>query len=273
MFRATLLVALATVAQSRISLDPRQTSTVTVDLTKTYQTMDGFGTSETFQRANQIRALSEPLQQYALDLLFNRTSGAGFSILRNGIGSSPDSSSDHMVSIQPQNPGGPNATPKYVWDANDNSQVWLSTEAVKNYGVKTVYANAWSAPGYMKTNNNDANGGSLCGVSGASCASGDWKQAYANYLVRYLTYYKSIGVEITHLGFLNEPDLTTSYASMRSSGQQAADFVKVLRPTLNKSNYTNVKVTCCDAEGWNSQQTMMSALGSVSSLLGTITAQ
>ncbi|KAF2185303.1 glycoside hydrolase family 30 protein [Zopfia rhizophila CBS 207.26] len=233
--------------------------------------MDGFGTSETFQRANQMKALSESNQRYALDLLFNRTSGAGFTILRNGIGSSPDSSSDHMVSIQPKNPGGPNAEPKYVWDGNDNSQVWVSTEAVK-YGVRTFYANAWSAPGYMKTNNNDANGGSLCGVSGATCSSGDWRQAYANYLVQYIKYYKEVGVEITHVGFLNEPDLTTSYASMRSNGGQAADFIKILRPTLDKANMTNVKIACCDAEGWSSQASMMGQLSSVNDMLGVITA-
>ncbi|KAH7095671.1 putative endo-exoxylanase [Paraphoma chrysanthemicola] len=272
MLQVIVVIALVTIVNSRATLKSRQASTITVDLTKTYQTIDGFGISETFQRANQMKALSEPLQRYALDLLFNQTSGAGFSILRNGIGSSPDSSSDHMVSIQPKNPGGPNAVPKYVWDGNDNSQVWVSTEAVKTYGVKTVYANAWSAPGYMKTNNNDANGGSLCGVSGASCSSGDWKQAFANYLVQYVTYYKELGVDVTHLGFLNEPDLTTSYASMRSNGQQAADLIKVLRPTLDKANYTSVKITCCDAEGWSSQQSMMSSLSSVSNLLGTITA-
>lgn len=270
---AAVLAVFTATAHARTLLTSRQVSTITVDLSKTYQTMDGFGVSETFQRANQMHALSEPLQRYALDLLFNRTSGAGFSILRNGIGSSPDSSSDHMVSIQPKSPGSPSAAPKYVWDANDNSQVWVSTEAAKTYGVKTVYANAWSAPGYMKTNNNDANGGSLCGVSGASCSSGDWKQAYADYLVQYITYYKGVGVDVTHLGFLNEPDLTTSYASMRSSGQQAADFVKVLRPTLDKANFTAVRITCCDAEGWSDQQGMMSGLASVEDLLGTITGQ
>ncbi|KAH7110851.1 putative endo-exoxylanase [Dendryphion nanum] len=249
-------------------------STITVDLTKTYQTIDGFGTSETFQRANQMRALSPELQRYSLDLLFNRTSGAGFSILRNGIGSSPDSSSDHMVSIQPKNPGGANAAPKYVWDGNDNSQVWVSTEAAKTYGVRTFYANAWSAPGYMKTNNNDANGGTLCGVPGASCSSGDWRQAYANYLVQYITYYKELGVDVTHLGFLNEPDLTTSYASMRSNGRQAADFIGILRPTLDKANYTQIKIACCDAEGWSSQGAMMGELRGVenSGALGTVTA-
>jgi len=60
----------------------------------------------------------------------------------------------------------------------------------------------------MKTNGNDANGGSLCGVSGASCSSGDWRQAFANYLVQYVKYYAAANVTITHLGFLNEPDYT-----------------------------------------------------------------
>lgn len=270
-FLAALLAALTATAQAHTV---RQTSTtITVDISKTYQTIDGFGISETFQRANQMHALTPTLQRTALDLLFNRSSGAGFSILRNGIGSSPDSSSDHMVSIQPKNPGGPSSPPKYVWDGNDNSQVWLSTEAVKTYGVTTVYANAWSAPGYMKTNGNDANGGSLCGVSGASCTSGDWKKAFAEYLVQYLTYYRELGVQVTHLGFLNEPDLTTSYASMRSSGAQAADFVKVLRPTLDRANFTGVGIACCDAEGWGSQQGMMGALKGVEDMLGTITGQ
>jgi len=42
----------------------------------------------------------------------------------------------------------------------------------------------------MKTNGMDSNGGSLCGVTGATCSSGDWKQAYANYLVKYIQLYQ-----------------------------------------------------------------------------------
>ena len=58
----------------------------------------------------------------------------------------------------------------------------------------------------MKTNNNDANGGGLCGTPGASCSSGDWRQAYADYLVKYIQLYAEEGVDVTHLGFVNEPD-------------------------------------------------------------------
>lgn len=83
--------------------------------------------------------------------------------------------------------------------------MWLSQQA-KTYSVTRFYANAWSALGFMKTNGEDTNGGYLCSVSGETCASGDWMQAYANFLVQYIKYYASAGIEITHLGFLNEPD-------------------------------------------------------------------
>ncbi|KAK3367570.1 glycoside hydrolase superfamily [Podospora didyma] len=252
-------------------LEPRQATGITVDLGKTYQTMDGFGTSEAFQRAVGMQKLSETEQRKFLDLMFSMEKGAGLSILRNGVGSSPDMRDDHMVSIQPKSPGGPKATPQYTWDKSDNGQLWVSTEAVHRYGLKTIYANAWSAPGYMKTNNNDANGGSLCGVSGASCSSGDWKQAYADYLVQYIQFYAAENITVTHLGFLNEPDLTTSYASMRSSGTQAADFIKVLRPTLDKANLTNVLINCCDTMGYNVMNTMLGQMRSVESQMGVAT--
>jgi O-glycosyl hydrolase len=66
-----------------------------------------------------------------------------------------------------------------------------------------------------------------------------------------VNFYASAGVKVTHLGFLNEPDLSTSYASMLSSGTQAADFIKVLRPTLDRANLTSVGINCCEATGWN----------------------
>jgi O-glycosyl hydrolase len=45
--------------------------------------------------------------------------------------------------------------------------------------------------------------------------------------------------------------LSTSYASMQSSGTQAAEFIKVLRPTLDRANLTSVGINCCEATGWN----------------------
>ncbi len=138
----------------------------------------------------------------------------------------------------------------------------------------------------MKSSGSDSNGGSL---------SSTWFQAYANYLVQYVKYYQQEGVNITHLGFLNEPEIrfvslslsftsslqqtknqtlknkSTSYASMQSSGSQAADFIKVLYPTLQAANFSNVGIACCDAEGWNDMKSMGAALSSVSSMVAIFT--
>ncbi|NUR28237.1 MAG: hypothetical protein HOV83_20750 [Catenulispora sp.] len=50
-----------------------------------YQKIDGFGISESFNMANAIRGLGATAQKQALDLLFSTSNGAGFSIIRNDI--------------------------------------------------------------------------------------------------------------------------------------------------------------------------------------------
>ncbi|KAF8311270.1 glycoside hydrolase [Clavulina sp. PMI_390] len=246
----------------------RYAAAVTVNVTvgTTYQTIDGFGFSQAFGRANDVKNSPAAEAKMTLDLLFSTTTGAGFTILRNRIGSGGSGDS-----IEPTSPGSPSATPSYTWDGNDSGQVWFSTQAL-SYGVKTFYADAWSAPGFMKTNGVETNGGYLCGVTGETCSSGDWRQAYANFLVQYVKYYATAGITITHLGFLNEPELVTSYSSMLSSGTQAASFITVLAPTV-KSAGLNLAITCCDAEGWNDQVTFTSQLiaAGVESSLGVIT--
>jgi O-glycosyl hydrolase len=77
----------------------------------------------------------------------------------------------------------------------------------------------------MKTNYDDTYGNSLCRVANTSCTSGDWRQAYANYIVQYPLSYKASGIEVTYVGFVNEPELYERYASMNSNGTQSADFL------------------------------------------------
>ncbi|GDY42492.1 hypothetical protein SANT12839_033740 [Streptomyces antimycoticus] len=152
-----------------------------------------------------------------------------------------------MKSIQPTDPGGPDAPPRYVWDVDDGGQVWLAKEA-KRYGVTRFYADAWSAPGYMKTNGTDANGGTL---------KEEWRRTYANYLVPYATFYRQEGVRITDLGFTNEPDLATSYASMQFTPRQAVEAVKSIGPTVRRAG---INLVCCDAAEWDEQASYSAAI-------------
>jgi glucuronoarabinoxylan endo-1,4-beta-xylanase len=227
-------------------------SSGTIDAGNVLQPIDGFGFSEFFGRSaimNGSQGLSAPHQQEILDLLLSPTSGAGLSILRLGIASTSSS-------IQPTDPGGPDAPPKYVWNGDDEGQVWLAKQA-KAYGVTRFYADAWSAPGYMKDNGDQANGGTLCGLSGTSCASGDWRRAYAEYLVQFAKFYAQESITITDLGFTNEPNFTATYGSMRFTPEQAVEFAKILGPIADAAG---LKVACCDVVGWSGQKTYTSAI-------------
>jgi O-glycosyl hydrolase len=91
----------------------------------------------------------------------------------------------------------------------------------------------------------------LCGTPGHVCSSGDWRQAYANFLVKYVQFYKAAGVSVTHLGFLNEPDYKPGYSQMQIStnAAEAIDFLPILSKAVSSAGL-EVNITCCDAVGW-----------------------
>lgn len=242
--------------------------TITIDPSVRHQVIDGFGVCAAFQRAELMRGargLPPAAQRELLDLLFSPTHGAGLSILRLGIGSSDDDGYDRMKSIAPTDPGGPAATPRYEWDGRDSGQVWLARQA-REYGLRTFYACAWSAPGYMMSNDRDTGGGTLRGLPGTAPEEGDWRAAYAEYLLEYVRCYRREGIDITHLGFVNEPDLflvkkedEVGYAAMRMDPAQVVDFVKVLGPAIRRSGLP-VSMVCCDAMSWARQEEYTAAV-------------
>lgn len=221
----------------------------TVDFTATQQQIDGFGLNATFGRGSVIHSGTGNIPAQVADLLYNPVSGAGLSILRMGI--------DTDLVIVPNAPASCSVTPTYIWDHDDGGEIWLGQQAVK-YGVKRYYADSWGAPAYMKTNNNINNGGVVCdGTSstqgtGSHClAAGfsDCRAAYANYLVQFVKDYKSDGIPITDLSWVNEPNANASYASMQPTSAQAINFLDVYGPIVRSSGL-NVNSICCDYYGW-----------------------
>ena len=203
-----------------------------VDFGKELGRVAGFGFSEAFGQGDAIRALPAGKRKEVLDLLMGRDVGAGFNILRLGI------DTDSMLE---KRGGG------YGFDGTDGGQVWMAKQA-QGYGVSQFMADAWTAPPGMKTVQKTV-GGTLCGVTGAVCESGDWKKAYSEYLVEWVRAYKRLGVRIGWLGFSNEPDIAVSYASMRMTPEQAVELMGVFGPVVRAAGL-GLKVTCCDASTW-----------------------
>jgi glucosylceramidase len=217
------------------------------------QQVVGFGFSDAFGQANSLFSTTSANQTAIENLLFSTQTGAGFSILRLGINTD--------TNIEPTSPGNPANTPTYSFDGKDGGQVQLA-EIGQHYGLHTFYADAWSAPAYMKTNNSADNGGQLCGSPGATaCANGyDWRAAFANYLLQYVRFYGGVGIPIQNLGFVNEPDLSVTYASMDPTPAQAVDFIdNALGPAVHSSGL-GLTIFCCDGSKFSSAAPYASAV-------------
>lgn len=230
----------------------QRTALGSVDFASTLQTITGFGFSEAFGQADELRKLPADRQREVLNLLFRRDTGAGLSMLRLGI--------DAGTTLEPKDPGGPMAPPKYIFDGSDAGQVWLAQQA-QHYGMVTFIADAWTAPAFMKTNHSRVSG-SLCGLTDASCDGGaDWTQAYTNYLLQYVRFYREQHIPIAALGFTNEPEVNVSYDSMKFTPAQAVELLRVFGPAVRKSGL-NLRVTCCDASTWTAGKSFTEAIES-----------
>jgi O-glycosyl hydrolase len=234
----------------------RTAPTVAISAGTHYQRIDGFGVSEGFGQAYDIRFASAKTQAQVLNLLFGTASGAGLTILRNEFGAGVG------ATIEPSAPASPTATPKYVplsATGDDQEQLWLAQTIKAKFHVTDIFADAWSPPAFMKTNDSVPNGGVLCGVPGTNCASGDWRQAYANYLTRYAADYAAAGVPLSYVGPLNEPGWITGYDSTSMTPAQAANFMAYLGPTLAAAHLPT-RAECCAAIGWNSAKQYAAAI-------------
>lgn len=201
-------------------------STVTVDFDTSYQEIDGFGVSEAFHQANNIPRLGETKQKEIYDLLFSTTEGAGFSIFRSILG---DGGTWGNADDGPNKTMQPSET-TWDWKESNDDQIPMIKTIQSEYGIKTILYTVWSPPAWMKTN------GSVVGGS----LKTDKYQAYATYLAEHIKNYKSkFGIEITHIGISNEPNLETSYSSCTWTSASFKNFMKgYLVPTFDKEGIT-----------------------------------
>ncbi|KAI1625331.1 glucosylceramidase [Exophiala viscosa] len=234
---------------------------ISINAFQKYQTMIGGGCSGAFGIACEqfgSVGLSPANQELVTQILYDENIG-GLSIVRNDIGSTPGHVPGDVSTILPVCPETPAGPFNYVWDANDTCQLQLTQTALKYNPNLYVYADAWSAPGCMKTVGTEDNGGFICGVRDSSSpnCTYDWRQAYADYLVQYAKFYEQEGIEVSLLGAWNEPDFNpVYYASMQSDGYQAKDFLEILYPTA-KAAFPNISVSCCDATGARQERNIL----------------
>ncbi|HZK95489.1 MAG TPA: glycoside hydrolase family 30 beta sandwich domain-containing protein [Prolixibacteraceae bacterium] len=203
--------------------------TITVDAKKTFQTIDGFGNCLTGGSATLLHKMDAASRKAILKELF-ATDGnnIGISYLRISIGASDLDPKVFSYDDLPDGETDP-AMAKFTLNADRVDLIPVLKEILAiNPNIKLM-GSPWSAPTWMKTNNN-SKGGSL---------KPEYFDAYATYFVKYIQGMKAEGITIDAITIQNEPLHPGNNPSMYMTAEDQALFIKrSLGPTFKAANIT-----------------------------------
>jgi glucosylceramidase len=217
----------------------KQTQTITisstgipvidVDVSQTFQSMEGFGFALTGGSAQVLYAMSAPTRAAVLKELF-ATDGAniGISYLRISIGASD---LDDRVFSYNDLPAGQTDTAMALFSiAPDKTHlIPVLKEILAINPAITILGSPWSAPVWMKTNGSSI-GGSL---------RVPYYAAYAKYFVKYIQAMQQEGITIHAVTVQNEPLHGGNNPSMLMQATDQAFFIKrYLAPAFRDNNIT-----------------------------------
>jgi len=189
---------------------------ITVDTTQIFQTIDGFGNCLTGGSATLLNKMDATSRGAILKELF-ATDGnnIGISYLRVSIGASDLSANVFSYNDLPAGETDPAMT-RFSLDAERIDLIPVLKEILAiNPGIK-IMGSPWSAPTWMKTNN-DSKGGSL---------KPEYFDAYAKYFVKYIQGMKTEGITIDAITIQNEPLHPGNNPSMYMTAEDQALFIK-----------------------------------------------
>lgn len=205
--------------------------TITVDTTKQYQTIDGFGYALTGGSASLINGLDPTTKDNLLKELFlTDSTDIGVSYLRLTIGASDLSATAFTYDDTP----GDSTLQHFSIDMEKTDLIPVLQKILAlNPNIKII-ATPWSAPAWMKTNNSLYGGGATPGILKPACYG-----IYANYFVKYIQAMAAAGITIDAITPQNEPLNAYNNPSMLMVDTAEDDFIKnYLAPAFQANNIT-----------------------------------
>ncbi|UYZ63115.1 glycoside hydrolase family 30 protein [Hymenobacter weizhouensis] len=214
--------------------------TVFVDPAHQFQTLLGIGGAMTDAAAETFARLPKAQQQEFLQAYYSPSQGIGYTLARTTIHSSDFSSGSYT----------------YVAD-NDKELKSFSVKHDEQFripfikqaqaaagGRLTMYVSPWSPPAWMKDNNSMLQGGKL---------RPEFRQAWANYFVKFIREYERQGIPMWGLTVQNEPMAKQRWESCIFTAEEERDFVKgYLGPTLKKAGLGDKKLI-----GWDHNRDLL----------------
>lgn len=219
-----------------ITSEAENTATIRIDPSKKYQKMDGFGYTLTGGSAMLIQQMTPVARRKLLQELFGRKEKSiGISYLRVSIGASD---LDPIIFSYDDLPKGEtDVLLTHFSLANDTLNLIPTLKEILAISPDLkIMGSPWSAPVWMKTND-DTKGGSLQGKYG---------QAYADYFVKYIRAMANHGIKIDAITPQNEPLNPKNNPSMVMQPKEQLDFIKNHLGPLFKKENINTKIVIYD---------------------------
>ena len=221
---------------------------ITVDETRRFQEIDGFGASLTDAAAWLFAKKLSPRQNDAvLKTLFGRKDGIALTMLRQPIGSSDLAVTFYSYDDLCEQTAKACTTPAGVTDPNldhfslKHDEEYILPELKKALAINPgihIMLTPWSPPGWMKST------GSMLGSNPETKTPSSLKPesfpAFASYLVKTIQGYQAAGVPIWAISVENEPLYAPpTYSGMQMTAEeQALFFGNALGPALSAADLT-----------------------------------
>ncbi|KAJ8580232.1 glycoside hydrolase family 30 protein, partial [Rhizopogon salebrosus TDB-379] len=210
-------------------------SDIVVDDSSVHQTVYGFGASLTDSSAellNNLKVQNSGSYWQLMEYLFDATDGAnsaGFSYIRVPLGASDFSADTYSY----DDTSGDILLNDFNIDAapSDVFSVLQDIRSINN--MVRVHILPWSPPGWMKSGGS-MNGGSL---------NTQYINIMANYLLKSVQAFSSMGIPVYAVSIQNEPENSDStYPSCNMPVTTEAQIGLALRILLNNEGFSGVKI-------------------------------
>ncbi|MBQ5946730.1 glycosyl hydrolase [Massilia sp. ST3] len=217
---------------------PLETETaVFVDTRQRFQEVFGFGGAVTDAVAEVYAKLTPAAQREYLKAYFDPREGLGYNVLRTTIHSSDFSSGSYTYVKD-----GDRSLASFSIEHDERHRLPLlrqSLAAAKGHGTDMrVFASPWSAPAWMKSNNNMLQGGSLLPEN---------RDLWAGYIVRFVQAYEKAGIPLWGLSVQNEPMAKQTWESMIYTAEEETRFLgDHLGPALARAGLKDKKIIVWD---------------------------
>lgn len=210
-------------------------STVFIDATKQFQTIEGFGGAFTEAAAVTWQKLSATNQQAIINDYFDSTTGHGYTLCRTHINSCDFSEGNYAY----DEVAGDTELKHFSIERDQKALLPMIQAALA--ASKTpfkLFATPWSPPAWMKTNGEMNHGGKL---------KPEYRQTWADYFVRYIQEYKKQGVNLWGLTMQNEPEANSPWDNCLYTPTEQRDFIRdYLGPTMKRARMQDIKIMAWD---------------------------